>query len=206
MNMECNSPYLKDILDNVRLKKIISHLTKIIKRKVGLDNFDAIMYRGMSGAGVATTIGYLLNKPLIMVRKETNNCHSHALIEGAIKANRVIIIDDCISTGNTLATMVRDFFQYCKKEEYETSLKVVAVLLYNDYADYRISQTENIDFSSKFCGVICSGISSDIKYRQALEAMSDATFYNFRLELCSTLPERKYKTILSYNLTLDDLK
>lgn len=206
MSTECNSPYLKDILDNVRLKKIISHLTKIIKRKVGLDNFDAIMYRGMSGAGVATTIGYLLNKPLIMVRKETNSCHSHALIEGAIKANRVIIIDDCISTGNTLATMVRDFFDFCKKEEYETSLKVVAVLLYNDYADYRISQTENIEFSSKFCGVICSSISNDVKYRQALEAMSDATFYNFRLELCSALPERKYKTVLSYNLTLDDLK
>jgi hypothetical protein len=206
MSTDCRSPYLNDILDNVRLKKIISHLTKIIERKVGLDNFDAIMYRGMSGAGVATTIGYLLDKPLIMVRKETKSCHSHALIEGAIKANRVIIIDDCISTGNTLATMVRDFFDYCKKEEYETSLKVVAVLLYNDYADYRIFQNDNVDFSSKFNGILCSGISNDVKYWPAMESMIDATFYNFRLELCSALPVRKYKTVLSYNLTLDDLK
>lgn len=97
MSTECISNYLQPILETNSLNKVVKNLSKIIKRKVGVDNFDAIAYRGMSGAGVATTLGYILKKPLIMVRKNTTDCHSSSRVEGVFKSKRVLVVDDCIS-------------------------------------------------------------------------------------------------------------
>lgn len=206
MSTDCRSPYLQDTLDNVRLKKVIGHLSKIIKRKIGVDNFDAIAYRGMSGAGIATTIGYLFDKPLIMVRKDVKSCHSSSLVEGAIFSKRIIIIDDCISTGNTLITTVDDIVKHRKRHLYEDSFEVVAILLYNDYGNYNVGLDETVELKNRFSRIMSRSYTDNAEHLSALETLKKVKFYNFRLELLSENPTRRYRTICGSDLVIDDLK
>jgi len=67
--------------------------------------FDAIAFRGMSGAMVAPILAHLLGKTLIMVRKG-ENCHSCHGVEGDAGADSYIIVDDFLSTGDTIEQIV----------------------------------------------------------------------------------------------------
>jgi adenine/guanine phosphoribosyltransferase-like PRPP-binding protein len=71
------------------------------------DEFDAIAFRGMSGAMVAPVLASRLNKSLILVRKEDEVCHSSHNVEGATHPQRVAVVDDFVATGETLTAIVR---------------------------------------------------------------------------------------------------
>lgn len=203
MNTECNSAYLHSTLDVVRLKRVVKHLSKIIKNKVGIDNFDAIAYRGMSGAGVATTLGYLFSKPLIMVRKKGITSHSDRLVEGDIFANRVVVIDDCISYGTTLVETVREIIDNRKRHlTYDQPFKVVAVLLYNDSTGNYYFLTGEETLSKKFFTIVFHSIGEKDENQDALKAMENMTVYNFSL----VKHKNRYQTVLGSNLDIDDLK
>jgi hypoxanthine phosphoribosyltransferase len=196
MSTECNSAYLHSILDAVRLKKVVKYLSKIIKKKVGVDNFDAIAYRGMSGAGVATTLGYLFGKPLVMVRKKDVVSHTSNRVEGVFKVKRMLIVDDCISTGETLVTMVRDIVNCRKIVLHDDPMEVVAVLLYNDCSlNYQT-------LGRQFYGIISSSLASKDENQEALKMMMNMKVYNFSLEKNGN----RYKTLVGSNLEVDDLK
>lgn len=64
--------------------------------------FDAIAFRGMSGALVAPIIARELGKTLICVRKPDEKCHSSRLVEGDSGARSYVIIDDFIDYGTTV--------------------------------------------------------------------------------------------------------
>jgi len=81
-------------------------------------DFDAIAVRGVSGLLVGPAVAVALNKHLIVVRKThdtamNGSSHSYNQVEGCCKKNcRYIIIDDFISTGETIGKvkeMVEDF-------------------------------------------------------------------------------------------------
>jgi hypoxanthine phosphoribosyltransferase len=74
-------------------------------------SFDAIAFTGMSGALVAPSVAYALNKPLIMVRKPNDGSHAvkqyNVLVEGALEVSSYVIIDDFYCTGKTLHYIVQ---------------------------------------------------------------------------------------------------
>ena len=63
--------------------------------------FDALAFRGMSGALIAPSVALRLNKSMILVRKENDDSHSGMCAEGDKTARTYIIIDDFQSTGYT---------------------------------------------------------------------------------------------------------
>ena len=102
------SSYLEDGLEKSSARKAIRGMKKLIL-KSNIE-FDAIAYTGQSGALVAPTIAYLLNKHLIMVRKdvELSGSHSFNRVEGYVNKNEpinYIIIDDFVETGKTINTI-----------------------------------------------------------------------------------------------------
>jgi orotate phosphoribosyltransferase len=85
--------------------------------------FDAIAFRGMSGALAAAPLALKLNKHLICVRKGEST-HADYDVEGALGC-RYIIVDDCISSGATVRT-IQD-----KIHQSDPLSNCVAIYLYN---------------------------------------------------------------------------
>lgn len=93
-------------------------------------DFDAIAFCGMSGALIAPVLAHKMGKELLMVRKNAGNDGSHSakFVEGYVRANqKVVIIDDLISTGATLQNIVRGLNQFFPSKLYE----IVGVILYD---------------------------------------------------------------------------
>ena len=97
---------LNDLRDET-ISEIVSFLTPLS------DTFDAIAFRGLSGAVVAPIIAYEMDKKLIPVRKPKTDedNHSGATVEappfGEGERKRILIIDDFIASGKTVATIVK---------------------------------------------------------------------------------------------------
>jgi adenine/guanine phosphoribosyltransferase-like PRPP-binding protein len=114
--------YLCSVIDRESRKSVIRRMVKLIKdSKV---QFDAIAFRGASGALIAPIIADRLNKKLIMVRKE--HSHSWCEVEGDKLGKTYIIIDDCVESGETIRAMVSKLH----KEYHFRHYKCVGVFLY----------------------------------------------------------------------------
>lgn len=72
-----------------------------------LKEFDAIAFTGISGALVAPTLAFLLDKSLIAVRKDKikEPRHSHLSAEGE-DCQHYLIVDDFSSTGATVRNII----------------------------------------------------------------------------------------------------
>lgn len=136
--MDFYSKYLKTVFDNESFVKKVNSLGKEIvslKRKIP---FDAIAFSGTSGSAMAFPISYSLKIPLICVRKGGKKNNSHfsdsfhgniPCVEGFLEANKYIIIDDFIESGNTIKRIkkeVNKFYKYWMK----IYPKHVATILY----------------------------------------------------------------------------
>lgn len=92
--------------------------------------FDALVFRGMSGALVAPELATRLQCGLFFVRKG-ESCHGSA-VEGSTTTPgmRVVYVDDFIASGDT----IRACREGIKKLFYDPTLLVeVAIFLWNDY-------------------------------------------------------------------------
>jgi adenine/guanine phosphoribosyltransferase-like PRPP-binding protein len=78
------------------------------------DRFDAIAFRGMSGAMVAPAVAIKLGKPFILVRKRGDGSHSEHQVEGAVGCSRYIIVDDLIASGETVRAIQDDVSRHSK--------------------------------------------------------------------------------------------
>lgn len=97
-----HSSYTENTLSGPKnLRDTIRRTVKALRPKVG--EFDAIAFRGTSGALMAPIISALLKKHLIMVRKRDGH-HGQYEVEGALDC-RYIILDDIIATGGTVNTI-----------------------------------------------------------------------------------------------------
>lgn len=80
-----------------------------------LDKFDSIAVSGTSGLVVGAPLAVLLNKPLVVVRKDNDGSHNgeSVMVEGnADMGKRVLFLDDFVGTGKTRAWVrhnVRDW-------------------------------------------------------------------------------------------------
>ena len=94
--------YLNTALNPKLRRQTISRTVRHLKPII--DTFDAIAVSGVSGMLIGVPVADMLDKPLIVVRKE-HNTHSDCLVEGSIEG-RYLIVDDLINTGETINTIV----------------------------------------------------------------------------------------------------
>ena len=101
-----------------------------IEQKLKNKNFDSIVVCGMSGL-LVVPVADKLGKNIVIIRKESDKCHSHYNIEGSFP-KRYIIIDDLIGSGNTISRMYTMTQKYssCNKQE---RAKCVGIILYHHY-------------------------------------------------------------------------
>lgn len=93
-------------------------------------HFDAIAFTGHSGSLIAPAVAYEMGKGLIVVKK--NLGHSSYRVEGAVFAAKYVILDDFISSGDTIRRIARtlrknDYAKYAELVgiyEYATSCKM----------------------------------------------------------------------------------
>lgn len=99
-----SSSYLHSVYDPESFQRTVELTVELMKPN--LDGFDAIVFRGSSGAALAYPVAYLLKKPLLHVRKELG--HSYSKLEGLYGAKRIAIVDDFVSSGDTLRTIMQE--------------------------------------------------------------------------------------------------
>lgn len=104
--MGVSSDYLHEALNPYDLEQTIRRSIRLIQNS-GLV-FDAIAFRGMSGALVAPSVAMRMSKGMLMVRKESDSTHSCTRVEGTSNTARYIIVDDFLSTGATCRDICAD--------------------------------------------------------------------------------------------------
>lgn len=127
---EKRSVYLRRQLEGQELKKYIDYCVKVLRPRK--KSFDAIAFRGVSGSLVAPSVAATLGKNLIIVRKSAKDNHSNILVEGHLKPQKYIIIDDFCDSGKTLKVIKMRAKSLNEKNE------CVGVLLYRatDYCQH----------------------------------------------------------------------
>jgi len=83
------------------LDKTVRKTTKALRDHD--DEFDSIAVSGMSGVIVGVPVALRLKKPLIVVRKESDNSHHGGgeIINRQGIGERVLFLDDFVSSGET---------------------------------------------------------------------------------------------------------
>jgi hypoxanthine phosphoribosyltransferase len=73
------------------------------------EDFDTIAISGLSGLLYGAPLAYLLNKPLMVVRKKQDvTTHGAKRLEGNYGLRRYLVVDDTICTGDTLRYIVEN--------------------------------------------------------------------------------------------------
>lgn len=121
----------------IRNKIIISAICDL--RKIS-DQFDSIACCGVSGLMVVPQIAELLNKHIVVVRKEGERCYSEFRTEG-VAPFRYIIVDDLICSGSTVKHIKRVL-----KDEYVRSRCVGLYCYLPDECSYHADEN-----GSKLC-------------------------------------------------------
>jgi orotate phosphoribosyltransferase len=102
--------------------------TKYVIRDIGLQNFDRIAGIPTTGIPFASIVAYKLKKPYLYIRQKLRLNGREKRIEGfLLPGDRVLIIDDLITTGTTLKKavlslraeggVVEDVFVFLDREE-----------------------------------------------------------------------------------------
>lgn len=89
-------------------KKVCDFYVKLLEEEVGVDNFDRVVGIPTAGIPFASIVAYLLDKPLLYVRKEEKIHGRERRIEGVVKpGDRVVVLDDLITTGKSILNAVK---------------------------------------------------------------------------------------------------
>lgn len=73
-------------------------------RKIS-DQFDSIACCGVSGLMVVPQIAELLDKHIVVIRKENDQCYSNFPMEG-VPPFRYVIVDDLVCSGGTIKSII----------------------------------------------------------------------------------------------------
>lgn len=92
-------------------QRVCNLYLSIIERNLGTKNFDRVSGTPTAGIPFASVIAYHLSKPFLYVRPQTRLHGRSRRIEGVVMpGDRVLLMDDLITTGNSLkkiATAIR---------------------------------------------------------------------------------------------------
>jgi len=99
-------------------RQTVKRITKAFTKH--LDRFDYIAVRGISGLMVGAPVSLAINKPLVVVRKPDEKCHStfkdaingYAMNMRDVRKRRCVFLDDFRETGNTERAVVESVSGY----------------------------------------------------------------------------------------------
>lgn len=95
--------YIRRVLRHDSVAKLLPLCVRVLKTF----EFDAIAFRGVSGALLGAPLSYLTGKPMIVVRKPSESSHAVLTVEGDRGARTYVIVDDFIESGRT-ARIIRE--------------------------------------------------------------------------------------------------
>ena len=105
--------YLRNFIVPYKLQERI----KLAHRALKYHDFEAIAFRGMSGALVSIPLALKMGKTLIMVRKPDEDTHSSYPVEGDTQAKRYVIVDDFVASGDTVKAVKRAVLKFAPDSE-----------------------------------------------------------------------------------------
>ncbi len=96
--------YLKPSYHRGEMGKLVRRAKPKLRNFRKKHPFDAIAFCGYSGAAIAAVLSWELNIPMIAVRKEQS--HDNQMTFGVRSINSYIIVDDFVSSGETINRIV----------------------------------------------------------------------------------------------------
>ena len=91
-----------------QFRKMIKNLQDLIDKKIGLENFDALVSVPTGGLVIASALAIETVKPLIYVRNKSKDYGTSKLIEGELSPNmKLVMIDDVATTGNSILNGIK---------------------------------------------------------------------------------------------------
>lgn len=103
------SPYYIDLRAAPSFPDLFEGIAcEIVNAIVGsATDFDKVAGVELSGIPLSTLVAYKLRKPMIYVRKSKKEHGTHGRVEGVLnRGDRVILVDDVLTTGGTLSSAV----------------------------------------------------------------------------------------------------
>lgn len=134
MSEKVATGYMEDVL--FARDEVIADAVK--KLESYTPGFEAIAFRGMSGAIIAPEIAGKLRKKVILVRKKEirdHQSHSSRMVEGWLGGMRYIIVDDLINSGNTVKT-IQDEIRKVETDENFPPSECVGIYLTREVTFY----------------------------------------------------------------------
>lgn len=114
-----HSSYLWRFIEPDNLRESIKLAVRALE--LWKDDFDAVAFRGMSGALIGPPVALAMNKTMIMVRKPDEDSHAiidRVLVEGDAGARSYIILDDFVSSGKTAYAIKESIKQFAPDAEF----------------------------------------------------------------------------------------
>ncbi len=107
------SGYSRHQFQHEELRATAQRIAKRIPELLHSLGADAVVVTGKSGMSVAFAAMMFADLPLVVVRKRGENSHGSMIdgVEGLV-VRKYIILDDFVSSGDTVRTIVRDMEQY----------------------------------------------------------------------------------------------
>lgn len=118
--------YLHRGLTHDSLKTTVNKIVKKLKTNNIHHTFDAIAFRGISGALFAPLLAAKLDKNLFAIRKPDVRAHSYRSVEGDYDSKRYVIIDDLICSGETIRAIMETMKDQVKDSQ------CVGIILYGE--------------------------------------------------------------------------
>lgn len=148
-------------LDAYSHPRALNYMTGVCKTLLGSIKFDTILYTGISGSLIATPLGIRMHKYACAVRKDDS--HSLKPLEG-ILGQRVLIVDDFVSSGDSLRNMLK----IVRGKKY--AREVAGCLLYNCWTQKENSAEK---YAKRFK---CDFYLSEIKHIKKAYSLAGFTF------------------------------
>lgn len=106
------SGYSRHQFDREKLRATAQRIAVRIPKLLQRFGADAVVVTGKSGMSVAFAAMMLADLPLVVVRKRGENSHG-SMVEGVegLVVRKYIILDDFVSSGDTVRTIARDMEQ-----------------------------------------------------------------------------------------------
>jgi len=108
--LDCRNDYFYDVQD-----RPLKFLWREFKTATAGLGYDTIACRGVSGLLVAPLLARLAKKHLVVSRKDNDDSHHGARLDGRI-GDKILIVDDFISSGETVGATIRAIIKECAKK------------------------------------------------------------------------------------------
>ena len=102
------SDYYIDMKRAITDPEILSKVAEIISKKIDVLKIDRVAGPALGAIPIVTAVSVVSSIPMLMIRKSKKGYGTSELIEGNLQNNdRVIVLEDVTTTGNSLIKAVK---------------------------------------------------------------------------------------------------